>query len=311
MPAARHWRLLPAVWPVICHVALASDPASPDQLANLSLQQLSNLPVTSVSKAAEPLGQAPAAIYVITHDDIVRAGATTIAEALRLAPNLLVTRTSSSGYVLAARGLGGNAVDQNFSNKLLVLIDGRSVYSPLYSGVYLDVQDVVMNDIDRIEVISGPGATLWGANAMNGVINIITRTASASTGPLVDVGAGTQQQTVTARYGAAWNEDTALRVYAKTLQDGAEIQPGGVNPHDGWNKAQGGFRMDWSHGFQTATLQGDAYRGVEHAAGVPGGRISGVNALGRWTDVSGIHQWEVQAFVDQTERGQLNGEIGR
>ncbi len=163
-------RCIQPVAPLLALLVWASpgvraDESSPvtSQLANMSLQQLSNLQVTSVSRAAEPLSQAPSSICVITHDQIVRAGATTIAEALRLAPNLLVTQVSSDDFVVAARGMGGNAQDQNFSNKLLVLIDGRSVYSPLYSGVYLEVQDVSMDDIDRIEVISGPGATLWGA----------------------------------------------------------------------------------------------------------------------------------------------------
>ena len=140
----------------------------------MSLEQLTDLPVTSVSKTVEPLRTAAAAIYVMTHDDIVRSGATSIPEALRLAPNLVVTQMSASDYVVSARGFGGDPGAQSFSDKLLVLIDGRSVYSPLYSGVYLDAQDVMLEDVDRIEVISGPGATLWGANAMNGVINIIT-----------------------------------------------------------------------------------------------------------------------------------------
>src|SRR5579871_2397401 len=175
--------------------AAAEVPAG--DLARLSLAQLSKLEVTSVSKSAQPLLRSAATIYVITREQILRSGATSLPEALRLAPNLTVTQSSSTAYTVSARGFGGNTPDQNFSNKLLMLIDGRSVYTPLYSGVYMDAQDVLLEDIDRIEVISGPGSTLWGANAMNGVINIITRTASASTGPLVDVGAGTQQQTVT------------------------------------------------------------------------------------------------------------------
>src|SRR5436309_4723579 len=136
-------------------------------LSQLSLEQLANLEVTSVAKAPQPLQQAPAAIYVITHDDIARSGVTSIAEALRLAPNLTLTQLTASSYSSAARGLGGNPADQSFSNKMLLLIDGRSVYSPLFSGIYLDAQDTMLEDVDRIEVISGPGATLWGANATN------------------------------------------------------------------------------------------------------------------------------------------------
>lgn len=294
----------------VSRVLWASDASTAQQLANMSLQQLSNLQVTSVSKVAESLSQAPASIYVITHDDIVRSGATTIAEALRLAPNLLVTQESSDSFAVAARGMGGNPVDQNFSNKILVLIDGRSVYSPLYSGVYLEVQDVVMDDVDRIEVISGPGATLWGANAMNGVINIITRSAEASQGPLVDAGAGNQQQVAAARYGYSVDEDTAVRVYAKALQDGSEVQPQGVNPHDSWDKNQAGFRLDWSRGAEASTIEGDVYRGVEHAAEASGTPISGADALAHWEYNGARHRWQVQTYVDQTERGETNGGDG-
>jgi iron complex outermembrane recepter protein len=290
--------------------ALAQESPSPAQLANMSLQQLSSLEVTSVSKAPEPLSQAPASIYVITHEAILRSGATTIAEALRLAPNLLVTQVTSSSFVVAARGLGGNAQEQNFSNKLLVLIDGRSVYSPLYSGVYLEVQDVSLDDVDRIEVISGPGATLWGANAMNGVINIITRPAYESQGALVDAGAGNQQQTATARYGANLNGETSLRVYAKTLRDGSESQPDGANAHDSWDKNQAGFRLDWSQGLSALTAEADAYRGLEHAGGQPGALVSGASALARWQYGSGPAQWQVQTDVDQSERGAAGGGDG-
>jgi iron complex outermembrane receptor protein len=149
-----------------------------EDLTRLSLQDLANVEVTSVSKAPEELQRAAASIYVITHEQIVRSGATRLMDALRLAPNLLITQTSATNYVISARGFGGNPQAQNFSNKLLMLIDGRSVYTPLYSGIYSDAQDVMLEDVDRIEVISGPGATLWGANAMNGVINVITRPSS-------------------------------------------------------------------------------------------------------------------------------------
>ncbi len=158
------------------------DDTAPDDLTQMSLADLAKVDVTSVSKTSEPLQRAPAAIYVISHEDIERSGVTSIPEALRLAPNLLVTQTSSSAYVISARGFGGNPNAQNFSNKLLILIDGRSVYTPLFSGIYVNTLDVMLEDVDRIEVISGVGATLWGANAMNGVINIITRAAYLTQG---------------------------------------------------------------------------------------------------------------------------------
>jgi len=160
------------------------DDTAPDDLTQMSLADLAKVDVTSVSKTSEPLQRAPAAIYVISHEDIERSGVTSIPEALRLAPNLLVTQTSSSAYVISARGFGGNPNAQNFSNKLLILIDGRSVYTPLFSGIYANTLDVMLEDVDQIEVISGVGATLWGANAMNGVINIITRAAYSIPGEI-------------------------------------------------------------------------------------------------------------------------------
>src|SRR5258708_1352536 len=171
-----------------------------------------SLDVTSVSKTAEPLSGAPAAVYVITHDDAVRSGATSLPEVLRLAPNLQVVQISASNYTITARGFSGNSTAQSFSDKLLVLIDGRSVYSPLYSGVYWDAQDLLIDDIERIEVISGPGATLWGANAMNGVINITTRKASDTHGASVSVGAGNLEKGGSAEYGAPLGPDSSYRV---------------------------------------------------------------------------------------------------
>src|SRR3954470_19335483 len=194
-------------------VANAGDPLS--QLSSMSLEELGKVEVTSVSKAAQTLDSAPASIYVITHEEIVRAGVLSIPEALRLAPNLQVEQIGSQDYQIGARGFGSHLEFQNFSNKILILIDGRSVYNPLFSGVTYDAQDVVMDDVDRIEVISGPGATLWGANAMNGVINIITRHAHDSEGGLVRASAGDQESALTARYGGTFGQGDAYRVYAK------------------------------------------------------------------------------------------------
>ena len=173
----------------------------------MSLEELANVEVTSVSKSAQSLSSAPASIYVITREEILRSGVLSIPEALRLAPNLQVTQFSSSDYSNGARGFAGAPDVQNFSNKILILIDGRSVYSPLFSGVAYDMQDVLMDDIDRIEVISGPGATLWGANAMNGVINIITRSARETRGTLLRLDAGPEEQAAALRYGGELGDD--------------------------------------------------------------------------------------------------------
>ena len=273
-----------------------------EELSRLSLEELAKVKVTSVSKAPETLRQAPAAIYVITHDQIVRSGATSVPEVLRLAPNLLVTQLTASSYVVSARGFGGNPDVQNFANKLLILIDGRSVYSPLFSGVYYDAQDVVFDDVDRIEVISGPGATLWGANAMNGVINIITRPAYLTDGTLVRVGAGSLEQNLTARYGGKIGERIAYRVYGKAFQRGAMDLPDGSGAGDDWYKGQGGFRLDWSHGRDAMTVQGDGYRGLQSQQDIGQGLLVGANVLGRWNHRSDRGELQLQAYADETQR---------
>src|ERR1700692_4510438 len=167
-----------------------------DPLKDLSIEELSNIEVISVSKREQRLSDAPTSVFVITSEDIRRSGATSLPEALRLAPNLQVARISASEYAISARGFNGTA-----ANKLLVLIDGRSVYSPLFSGVFWDVQDVMLEDIERIEVISGAGGTLRGVNAFNGVINVITRSASKTQGAVVVAGGGNREDRASIRYG--------------------------------------------------------------------------------------------------------------
>ena len=271
-------------------------------LTAMSLADLAKVEVTSVSKTNEALQRAPAAIYVISHDDIVRSGATSVPEALRLAPNLLVTQTSASAYVIAARGLGGNPSAQNFSNKLLILIDGRSVYTPLYSGIYADTLDVMLEDVDRIEVISGVGATLWGANAMNGVINIITRSSYLTKGSYVDAGAGNQQQFGDARYGAAAGADGAFRVYGLGFHRDAMQLPDGSGAGDGWSKGQGGFRSDWGLEQDTLTVQGDFYRATESTLNGLDGTLLGGNLVGRYEHHGAQSDLQVQAYIDQSEQ---------
>ncbi len=277
--------------------------SSVESLANYSLEQLSQVEVTSVSKTTEPLRAAPASIYVISHDEILRSGATSLVEALSLAPNLLVSQFNGTYYVAGSRGLGGAQEAQNFSNKLLILIDGRSVYSPLYSGVYLDVQDVVLDDIERIEVISGPGATLWGANAMHGVINVITRPAYLTDAPVVSVGYGNLASTASARFGARVSEALAYRVYATAFEHDATERADGKSAHDDWHKAQLGFRVDSAVDDDTLTLQGDLYRGDQNLE-LPGGntRVEGANLLGRWVRTGDDADWQVQAYYDYTSR---------
>lgn len=277
-----------------------------EELKSMSIEQLANVDVTSVTKSPGALSDAPGSIHVITRDDIARAGVNTLPEALRLAPNLQVARRGSADWVITARGMSGNSDAQNFPNKLLVLVDGRSVYSPLYSGVYWDMQAVVLDDVERIEVISGPGATLWGANAVNGVINIITRRNSDTQGLMVDVQAGDQEQAASLRYGGTIGSSATWRVYAKGVQDEALDLAAGGPAGDQWHRLQGGFRIDWAPAPRDAlTLQGDAYAGT---IGHPGNdeRIAGRNLTARWRHANGAGDdggaLQVQLYYDRAMR---------
>jgi iron complex outermembrane recepter protein len=297
-------------WPA--PAAAQPAPAGAEALARMSLEQLSNLEVTSVAKTPQPLSEAPAAVYVITHAAIVSSGATSLADALRLAPNLTVTQVSASDYVVSARGFGGAPQAQNFSNKMLILIDGRSVYSPLYSGVYLDADAVLPRDIDRIEVISGPGAALWGANAVNGIINVITRSAQATTGTYASVGAGNLNEQIEARYGTDIGGSAAVRVYARADRRGAMQLDGGASAHDDWNKTQAGFRADWSRSADALLVEGDAYHALENQP-TPGAgdlRVSGADVLGRWQHSFERSTLQLQAYLDQSERREPFGGLG-
>ena len=295
------------IWPVRAR-ARAPDEA----LTSMSLAELADLQVTSVAKTPQPLSEAPASVYVITHDQIAHSGATSLPEVLRLAPNLDVTQVSASNYVVSARGFGGAPEAQNFSNKMLILIDGRSVYTPLFSGVYLDAHAVLLRDIDRIEVISGPGAALWGANAVNGVINIITRAARSTTGAYASIGAGNLGEDLEGRYGSTVGDSGAVRVYARAFKRGPMQQPGGQSAHDDWYKTQAGFRADWSADADSFTVEGDAYRALENqpTAGAGDLQVSGADLLGRWHHDTARSRLQLQAYADQSERREPFGGIG-
>jgi len=275
--------------------------AAVEELRGLSIEDLAKISVTTVSRREESLARAPAAAYVITRAEILRSGATTVPEMLRLAPNLFVARTSASTWTITARGQSGNARDQAFSNKLLVLIDGRSVYTPLFSGVYWDMQDVLPQDVERIEVISGPGATLWGANAVNGVINIITRKASETQGLVAAAGGGNLDSAAGLRYGGRVGESATYRVYARAFHAGDTETRSGASAHDRWSRLQGGFRLDWTPGdHDDVSIHGDAFNGS--AANFDA--MSGGNLVARWN-----HAWDngsglqIQAYVDREQRG--------
>jgi iron complex outermembrane receptor protein len=286
----------------------------PDQLAEMSIEQLLNLKVTSVARREETVAQSPAAITALTQEDIRRSGATSIPELLRLVPGLDVARLDSHIWAVSSRGF-----NDVYANKLLVLIDGRSVYTPLFSGVFWEVQDTMLEDIDRIEVIRGPGATLWGANAVNGVINIITKRAAETQGLLFSGGAGTEERAFSSfRFGGRLSDQLHYRVYGKWLsRDDSALFEGG-DAHDAWDMARGGFRIDWNaSGGNFLTLQGDIYKGhldefyrrlnpvspFTAFGDRARDRVSGGNILGRWTHTfSNTSEFALQAYYDRTRR---------
>ena len=229
-----------------------------NDLLGFSIEELMQIDVTLVSRKAESLQKAPAAVFVITNEDIHRSGVTSVPEALRLVPGVHVARIDANKWAISARGINGR-----FSRHMLVQIDGRTVYTPLFSGVLWEAQDVMLEDIDRIEVVRGPGGTMWGANAVNGVINIVTKSAKETQGSLLATSVGTEYRYgVAARHGAALGDNAWLRVYAKTDSYDSGRLAGGGNGHDDWTRTQAGFRMDWEpSGGDTLTLQGDYYEG--------------------------------------------------
>jgi iron complex outermembrane receptor protein len=275
---------------------------SVEELRDLPIEDLANIEISSVSKSAEKLSEAPAAVYVINHDDIIRSGATTIPEMLRLAPNLEVAELTPTSYAITARGfnVGDNA---SLSNKLLVLIDGRSVYTPMFGGVYWDMQAVLPEDIERIEVISGPGATLWGANAVNGVVNIITRKSSDTQGGLLDVGAGSIQRGGSLQYGGQLGQDLTYRVHAEGFDFSQFKSYYGEDVKDGYSRTQGGFRTDWTPPGEAVSVQGDIY-----AEPNPNGFVSGRDLVASWQhQLDGGSSLQLQAYYDNAARSADNG----
>lgn len=288
----------------------AQSPQNVPDVTALSVEDLMNMQVTSVSKHKQKLADAAAAVFVLTQEDIRRSGATSIPEALRLVPGLEVARIDENKWAIGSRGFNGR-----FDNKLLVLIDGRSVYTPLFSGVYWNIQDVLLEDLDRIEVIRGPGATLWGANAVDGVINIITKPAASTQSGVVTAGGGTEERgSGSARYGSSIGDNTHYRVYGKYFDWGPSNYANGATADDGWNALRGGFRADWTpSGPNSVTFEGDLYRSnYNETLTVPSltapysntflnsGVYSGGNILGRWNHATEGGSMSLQMYFDNT-----------
>ncbi|HZH38186.1 MAG TPA: TonB-dependent receptor [Flavisolibacter sp.] len=272
---------------------------SPRELKKLSVEELMNLEVTLVSRSPEKLTEAASAIQVITSEDIRRSGATHVAEALRLAPNLQVAQVSSSVWIISARGF-----NNIFANKLLVMIDGRTVYLPLYGGVLWEQQNVLMEDIDRIEVVSGPGGTLWGANAVNGVINIITKTAKASQGLYASFAAGSfVKNKASLRYGGTLGKKAWYRIHGQHFNRDNTLLPNGTDNTDEWKMTSGGFQVNWDLSDRDAfTVQGDYYDGRRKTAVSPS-PLNGQNLLARWTRVvSARSNYALQVYFDRYYR---------
>jgi iron complex outermembrane receptor protein len=272
------------------------DKLSPGQLKKLSMEDLMNIEVTMVSRSPEKLAEVASAVQLITGEDIRNSGATNIAEALRLVTNLQVAQLNSNAWLISSRGF--NAL---FANKLLVMIDGRTVYTPLFAGVLWDMQNVLLEDVDRIEVISGPGTTLWGANAVNGVINIITKTARETQGLYASALGGTFIRDHAAlRWGGKLGKKIDFRVYGQHFDRNPTTNAEGNEYNDAWRLTQGGFRMDWNGDKQnTYTIQGDYYGGTIKTAKVNSG-LNGQNILGRWShSISENSDITLQLYYDR------------
>jgi iron complex outermembrane receptor protein len=281
------------------HDEPGASPSAPLSWADYSLEQLSDIAVTSVSRQSEPLARAAASVFVISAADIARSGATTLPEVLRLAPNLQVARINTHEYAISARGFLSPQ-----ANKLLVMIDGRSVYSPLFSGVVWEMQDVALEDVARIEVVSGPGGTVWGTNAVNGVINIITRSAAETHGGVVTAHAGPDEYGAGVRYGGQFENGPHWRVYARQARIEADRSAPGSSADNRMAREQAGFRLDWEGSQNDVTLSGDVYDGrLRNTSLLSSGTMSGANLRAELQrDLAAAGQVRLHAWLDHTRR---------
>lgn len=301
--------------------AVGAEPSNGDEqaLANLGrfdLETLLNLEVTSASKKEQKLSDTSAAIYVITSEDIRKSGITTLPEVFRMVPGMQVARVNANQWAISSRGF-----NDSYSNKLLVMVDGRTVYSPSFGGVFWSDQDLMLEDLDRIEVIRGPGATMWGANAFNGVINIISKEAKDTQGLLMSTSYGNLDQPVTSlRYGGELSENIHYRVYGRYLNHDNFENRAGEDLGDDWRMGSGGLRLDWEPSeFDLFTVQGDYRRGyvgdlVQGPSFTPpffterplDNDNTSANILTRWTHhFSEDNEFSLQAYYDRVEHQDL------
>lgn len=278
--------------------ASAVDIDRPNDLLGLTLEQLGKVEVTATSRRTSRLAETPASVYVIEGELIRAFGIRTLPEALRLAPNLHVARINAGAYAVTARGL-----KTSLSNKMLVLVDGRPIYTPLFAGVLWDMQDVPMADIDRIEVVSGPGAAAWGANAVNGVINIVTRPAQETLGGHLSMWTGEDSRGIEAGQTFQAGANGAIRVYGKRRLQDATQGAHGVEIPDAWRQEQAGFRGDFDFAAGALRVEGDAFRGRASERSFGAIRANGYNLAARWTDgPADDAQWTVSGYFDSVHR---------
>ncbi|MGI8892399.1 MAG: TonB-dependent receptor plug domain-containing protein [Bacteroidia bacterium] len=279
------------------------------ELKKLPIEELMNIMVTSVSRTPQNISEVASAVQVVTGQDIRRSAVTRLPEALRLVPNLQVAQSNSYDWGITARGFNGApVVGGSLANKLLVMIDGRSVYTPLYGGVLWDVQDVLIEDIDRIEVVSGPGGVLWGANAVNGVINVLSKNTRETQGLYASVAAGSfMKDNVALRYGGKIGEKTYYKVYGNRYDFNNSLLINGDKARDNWERTQGGFRMDYTASEKNnITLQGDIYAGNSNDTLISD--VNGLNVIGRWKhEFSTTSDFTLQTYIDQTYRKIASG----
>lgn len=285
---------------IIAVPGAAQSSAQLEELKRLSIEELAETDVTSVSRRSERLADTPAAVSVITSEDLRRLGVMTVPEALRLAGHIQVSRVSGPQYAISVRGFAIST-----ANKLLVLMDGRTVYSPVFAGTFWEAQDIMIADIDRIEVTRGPGGAVWGANAVNGVINIITKRAADTRGTFVSTATGTTTLGPLAiRHGGRLGTAGSYRAYAKVRFDGSHQLLNGADANDDFDFGQAGFRIEseqTANGF--AILQGDAYRGTTGLLDGRESNVAGGNLLARWSRGLGTNtHTTVQAYYEHTYR---------
>ncbi len=307
---------------LVCALTAAHGQNAEPDLTTLQIEDLMNVDVTSASRKEQKLSEVPAAVFVITKEDIQRSGATNIPDLLRMVPGLEVAQINPSTWAISARGFNGQ-----YSNKLLVLIDGRTVYTPIFSGVFWDAQDVALDLIERIEIIRGPGAAIWGANAVNGVINIISKNARDTQSGIATASGGTLEHgSGGVRYGGLIDGHGAYRIFADGFEMGHFLTPDHQNGQDDWHRFHGGFRVDADiSGKDSVAIEGEAVRGNAGemddsivSISPPVNAVldlrnvfSGWSVLAQWNRVmSPRSETSLQAYFDRSNRGNGTYNIG-